>query len=237
MEVMTTLTNKDYEIDVLIGKLAAIYIIARISFRFFWRVTTANKPFEILPNIVSFIIGIVVPCLYLFYLYRHNAKLAKWTLRIWVFCFLFLCWSVTDKFLNKPSGFWRAVFPYAIATACMIIGQMGISRIKESDPFKVEQVVKIPEYYINTRVLIATIGNIFTLVFTFTFMVFIGKYFCDFIVAHWPSLEQNRKPLFYAGVVISYYPSRILAATVPAVTTVLFERIWNLCVKHHTDEP
>jgi hypothetical protein len=237
MEIMTPSTNKDYEIDVWAGKLAAIYIMARASYRLFWRITDANKPFEPLLDIVSFTMGILIPCLYLFSLYRHNAKFAKWTLGIWVFWFLFLCWSVTDKFLHKPSGFWRAIFPYAVATACMIIGEMGVIRIKESDRFKIEQRVKIPESYINTRVLIATIGNIFSLVFTFTFMAFIGKYFCDFIIVHWPSLEQNRILLFYVGVVLSCYPSIILAAAVPAITSVLFERIWNLCARHNDDEP
>jgi hypothetical protein len=119
----------------------------------------------------------------------------------------------------------------------MLIGEKGIVRIKNPDQWKIDQIVKIPKSYYNIRVLIGSIGTIVTLVFTFTFMVFIGKYFCDFIITHWPSLEQNRKPLFYVGVAISYYPSRILASAVPAVSTVLFERIWNLCDKHHTDEP
>lgn len=237
MEVMTSSTNKDYKIDIWVGKLAAIYIIALTSFNFFGRVTTANKPFEILPSIVSLTIEILVPCLYLLSLCGQNVTLAKWTLRIWVFCFLFVCWSVTDKFLNNPSGFWRTVLPYTIVTSCMIMGPMGISRIKEPDPFKVEQGVKIPKRYINTRVLESTIGTIFVLVFTFTFMVFIGKYFCDFIINHWPSFEQNRKPLFYAGVILSCYPGIILASAISGVTTVLFERIWNLCTKHNTDEP
>jgi hypothetical protein len=119
----------------------------------------------------------------------------------------------------------------------MIIGQMGVTRIKESDPFKVERMVKVPKNHFNTRVLISTIGNIFSLVFAFTFMAFIGKYFCDFIVTHWPSLEQNKILLFYTGVAISCYPCIILAALIPSVSTVLFERIWNLCDKQHTDEP
>jgi hypothetical protein len=236
MELMNSLENKDYEIDILIGKLGAILIIVR-SFHLVWRVIAEGKQFLGLIFLVS---DILVPCLYLFSLHRHNVKFSKLTLRIWVFCFLFMCWSVTDKFLNKPSGFWRVILPYAFMTACMIIGQMGVARIKdpEQTPSTIKDpALKIPKSYHNTRVLICSIGTIIGLVSIFTLTVFLGKYLCDFALSHWPTLEKNRVFWFYAGIAISFYPSVLLATAITSVLTVLFGRIWNLCVKHNTGEP
>lgn len=44
MELMDTSPAKNYEVDVLIGKLAAIFIIARASYRVVWRVVVEREP-------------------------------------------------------------------------------------------------------------------------------------------------------------------------------------------------
>jgi hypothetical protein len=43
MEVMTALT-KDYEIDILIGKLAALFIVVYRGSYFVWKATIEKKP-------------------------------------------------------------------------------------------------------------------------------------------------------------------------------------------------
>jgi hypothetical protein len=237
MNCMNPLFNKDYEIDVLIGKLAAIFIVARSCFRLSRSVIVERE--SLLPfGVVYFVLFILIPCLYLFSLHKHNAKLARLSFKIWFLFFLFLCWSVTGNFLNKPSGFWKGVFPLAFITACMMTGVNGVARIIEPNRNvygTVYESIKIPKTYYNIRILIGSTGVIFTFVFTFTLMVFIGKYLCDFTLIYWPSLEKSRALLFYIGMAISFYPSKILGAAVPVFSTVLFERIWNMCVKNGDD--
>lgn len=233
MELTEPSPSKDYEIDVLFGKIAAILIIARSGFRLVRSVIIEKDslfPF----GIFYFVLFILIPCLYLFSLHKHNVKLAKLSFKLWFLFFLFLCWSVTDNFLNKPSGFWKGVFPLALITACMMTGVNGVVRIIEPNRdiyAAVYESIKIPKTYYNIRILISSTGVTFTSVFIFTLMVFIGKYLCDYTLIYWPSLEKSRVLLFYIGMAISYYPSKILGAAVPVFSTVLLERIWNLCVK------
>jgi hypothetical protein len=116
----------------------------------------------------------------------------------------------------------------------MMTGVDGVVRIIEHNRdiyAAVYESIKIPKAYYNIRILIGSTGVTFTSVFIFTLMVFIGKYLCDYTLIYWPSLEKSRVLLFYIGMAISYYPSKILGAAVPVFLTVLFERIWNLCVK------
>jgi len=227
MELTEPSPLKDYEIDVLIGKLAAILIIVR-SFHLVWRAFAEGRQYFGM----DLLFYIIIPCLYIISLHIHNIKLARLTFRIWLFWFLYFCLSLTGKFLVKPSGYWTVIFPFAFMTACMITGVDGVVRIKEPDKIlQYTTVVKIAKHYHNIRIMIGSIGIIMIAVFTFTFMVFIGKYLCDFVLLHWPSLEKNRILLFYAGVAIGFYPSFVLGGLIPSVLTVLFERIWNLCVK------
>lgn len=231
---MNSLPAKDYEIDVLIGKLAAIYIVARGSF-IECRSIVAGKPFVPL-DILPLILLIFIPFLYIFSLRIYNIKLARILFGIWFLFFLSLCWYATDKFLINPSEFWKVIFPLAFITACLMIGVDGIVRIKNPDELKIDKISNIPENYHNTHVLIYSIFTITTLVFTFTFIVFIGKYLCDLVIIFLPSLEKNKVLLFYVGMAISFYPSYVLGALIPSVLSVLFERIWNLYIKNHTDE-
>jgi hypothetical protein len=230
MERMSPLETKDYKIDILIGNLGAILIIAR-GFHLVWRVISEGKS---LLGIVFFVLYILIPSLYIFSSHLYNVKVAKLSFRIWLVWFFFFCWYGTDKFLNNFSAFWKVIFPFAFMTACMLVGLMGVVRIKEPDQTLkviIDPRIKIPKSYHNTRVLIGSIGTTLALVSTFTLMVLIGKYFCDFVLIHWPSLEKNRVLLFYIGMAIDYYPSKILGAAIASVLTGLVELIWNLCVK------
>jgi hypothetical protein len=229
MELTNPLVTKDYEIDILIGKLAAILVIAR-SFFMVWKEIVGRKVFF---SIIFFVIFILIPCLYLLSLKMYNVKLAKLSFRSWFLCILLLCFSVTDMILNKFSGFWRVIFPAAFITVCMFVGIMGVIRIKETNQLKRDKRIKIPESHFNLFILIGSIDIIIGLISVFTLMVLIGKYFYDVVVINWQSLEQYRMLSFYIGMAIGYYPSKILGAIISGV----FVGLVNLICKNYNKLP
>lgn len=228
---MKPLECKDYEIDILIGKLAAILVIVK-HFSLVWKAISEK---DVLFSTVFFVLFILIPCLYLFFLKIYNLKFAKLTFQVWFFCISLLCLSITNDVLNKFSGFWRTVFPVAFVTVCMLIGLTGVIRIKNPNQVKrYMENIKISESHYNLLILIYSITYIIGLVSVFTFMVLIGKYFHDFVLINWPSLEKNRILLFYIGMAIGYYPSKYLGAAISAVFTVSVNRIYKRCVKPQT---
>jgi len=134
--LLPPLICKDYEIDILFGELAAIVVIAN-GFFLVWRAIVENKVFF---GVVSFLLLVVMPCLYIYSLPTYNFKLAKWTCRSWNLCILLLCLSVTDEVLKDFSGFWKIILPAAIMSTCMTIGLLGVIRIK--DPNQLKQYIK-----------------------------------------------------------------------------------------------
>jgi hypothetical protein len=230
VELTNPLIAKDYEIDILIGKLAAILVIARGGLYLVWKATAERK---FLFGAVSFILLIVIPCLYLLSLKTYNIKFAKLLFRSWFLCILLLCLSVTDKVLNEFSGFWRVIFPVAFITVCMFVGIMGVIRIKGPNQLKRDKRIKIPESHSNLLILIGSIDTIIGLISVFTLMVLIGKYFYDVVVINWKSLEQYRLLSFYIGMAMGYYPSKILGAIISGV----FVGLVNLIYKNYNKLP
>ena len=220
---MKSLSSTDYEIDILLGKIASIAVIAR-SFFMVWKEIVERKVFF---SIIFFVIFILIPCLYLLSLKMYNVKLAKLSFRSWFLCILLLCFSVTDNILNEFSGFWRVIFPAAFITVCMLVGLMGVIRIKDPNQHKRDKQIKIPESHFNLFILIDSIDIIIGFISIFTLMVLMGKYFHDYVLTNWQSFEKYRVQLFYIGMAIGYYPSKILGAAISCVFTGLVNLIYK----------
>jgi hypothetical protein len=213
----------DYKIDILFGEIASILVV---TFGFFmtWRGAVGKN---ICVSLVFLVVFILVPGLYLSALNTYNDKLAKWTFRAWTFCILLLALSVTNRLLNDFSGFWKVILPFAFVTVCMVVGLKGVVRIKTPNRFKVDQSIKVPESQRNLRTLIDSVDIVVALISMFTLMVLIGKYFHDFVLTNWRSVERHRALLFYAGMGIAYYPSKILAAAISGIFTVAVNLAWK----------
>jgi hypothetical protein len=229
--LMKPLVYNDYEIDVLTGKIAAALILV---FGFFavWRQFSDNK---ISFSVISSILLVLIPVIYLISLKTYNINLAKLAFRSWTFGILLVCLLLTKKVLNNFSWFWTVILPFAFVTVCMLIGLKGIGRIKEGIQFDIDKTTKIPESYHNLRILIGSVDSIILFLSIFTIMVLAGKYFHDFVLANWQSLEEHKILLFYMGIAIGYYPSKILGAAISCVFTFLVNLIYKCCVKLLSD--
>jgi hypothetical protein len=86
---------KDYEIDILIGKIASILLIVFSIFRFVRAISSEGK-IIFLFGTIFFIFFIFVPCLYLYSLHKYKVKLARLSFRIW-FIFFFVPVLVCDR--------------------------------------------------------------------------------------------------------------------------------------------
>jgi len=229
--LMKPLVYNDYEIDVLIGKLAAFLLLA-FGFFAIWRELAEDK---ISFSIISFVLLVLIPGIYLLSLKTYNIKLAKLTFRGWFLGILLICLLLTNKVLSDFSWFGTVILPFAFVTICMLVGLKGVVRIKKPNQLKIDQNVKIPESHYNLRILIDSVDIIIALISTFTLMVLIGKYFYDFVLANWQSLEEHKILLFYIGMAIGYYPSKILGAAISCVFTFLVNLIYKCCVKLLSD--
>ncbi len=227
MRFIQSLGCKDYEIDIFIGKIAAVLVIVR-NFFWVWRLIAEKKLFF---SAVFFVLFIFIPFLYLFFLKTYNLKLTKMTFRIWFYSILLLCLSITDKFLDDFSGFWKVIFPVAFVTVCMLVGLKGVVRIKEPNKLTKDKHIKIPELHRNLFSLVNSVDIIIGYISIFILMVLTGKYFHDFVLFNWPSFEKYRILLFYVGIAIGYYPSVILGAAISCIFIFLVNLIYKYSAK------
>jgi len=232
-KMIKPLVRNDYEIDILIAKLAAILIIV-FGFYIVRRSFIGQRPF--FWSVFLIVMFILIPGLYLFFLKTYNFKLTKLSFQIWFLCILILCFSMTNDALSRFYIFWRVILPAAFVTVCMLIGVIGVKRIKDPDELNhYIKEIEISKSHYNLLILIYSITYIIGLLSTFIFMVLAGKYFHDFAFTNWPSLEDRKVLLFYVGMTIGFYPSRYLGGMVCTILTTLVNLIYKYYVGNHNE--